>query len=123
MAHELLSYLWSTFELEISMGGSRVRWIEIIEIRSLSTKNALLELNLPTLMAEIEAEKKPLKIEIYRHGELETDWSIHLHYTSDSNQIGRSLFAVRFASLLEEFGSVHHSIWKEMRWYGSRAAE
>ena len=100
-----------------------MRWIEIIEIRSLSNKNALLELNLQALMAELKAEKNPHKIEIYRHGELETDWSIHLHYTSDSNQVGRSLFGVRFASLMKEFGFVHHSIWKEMRRCGSRTEE
>ena len=100
-----------------------MRWIEIIEIRSLSNKNFLLELDLQALMAELKAEEKLHKIEIYRHGELETDWSIHLYYTSDSNQVGRSLFGVRFASLLKEFGFVHHSIWKEMRWCGSRTGE
>lgn len=100
-----------------------MRYIEIIEIRSLSIKKALLEMNLKAVMADSEAEKKPHQIEIYRHGELESDWSIHLHYLSDSNQAGKSLFGVRFASLMKEFGFVHHSIWQEMRSCESRAGE
>ncbi|UCF97326.1 MAG: hypothetical protein JSV89_19455 [Spirochaetaceae bacterium] len=100
-----------------------MRWIEIIEIRSLSNTNALLDLNLQALMADPSAEKKLKKIEIYRHGDLATDWSIHLHYVSDSIDVGESPFGVRFASLMKEFGFVHHSIWKEMRWCGPPTGE
>jgi hypothetical protein len=100
-----------------------MRWIEIIEIRSLSTDNAMLDLNLEGLMAEPLAEMKPKKIEIYRHGDLATDWSIHLHYVSDSIEVGRSPFGVRFALLMKEFGFVHHSIWKEVQRCGSSATK
>ena len=92
-----------------------MRWIEIIEIRSLSNKNALLELDLPAIMRELKVEQEPDSIEMYCHGEMETDWSIHFRYTSDSNQVSRSLFGLRFVSLLKEFGFVHNSIWKELR--------
>ena len=66
-------------------------------------------------MVELAVEKEVESIEMYCHGELETDWNIHIHYTSDSNQVGRSHFGLRFVSLLKEFGFVHHSIWKEMQ--------
>ena len=92
-----------------------MRWVEIIEIRSLSNDKALLEPDLPALLAELASEKEPERIEIYSHGELKTDWSIHLHYLSDSEMANRSLLGLRLDSLLREFGFVHHSIWKEIR--------
>ena len=100
-----------------------MKWIEIIEIRSLSRKNALLELDLTALIAELKGNEKPCRIGILRHGELETDWSIHLYYASDSSQANRSLFGARFASLLKEFGLVHHSVWKEVRSCESKTGE
>ena len=92
-----------------------MRWVEIIEIRSLSYKEALLELDLLALLNELVPEKDPEKIEMYRHGELQTDWSIHLHYNCDADKACRSLLGLRLVSLLREFGFVHHSIWKEVR--------
>ena len=92
-----------------------MRWVEIIEVRSLSNEKALLEPDLPALLAELAGEKEPDRIEIYCHGELKTDWSIHFHYTSDSEKASRSLLGLRLVSLLREFGFVHHSIWKEIQ--------
>lgn len=92
-----------------------MRLIEIIEIRSLSDQKALLELDLPALLAELAEEKEVQSIAIYRHGELETDWSIHLQFASDTDQAGRSQIGFRLVSLLKEFGFVHHSTWIEMR--------
>jgi hypothetical protein len=92
-----------------------MRWVEIIEIRSLSNEEALLEPDLPALLSELGKETEPERIEMYRHGEVKTDWSIHLHYASDSGEPTRSLLGLRLVSLLREFGFVHHSIWKEVR--------
>jgi hypothetical protein len=92
-----------------------MRWIEIIDIRSLRFPQALLELDLQALMAELATEKQVTRVEIYWHGELETDYSVHIHYRSDSDRVGRSQFGLHIVSLLKEFGLVHHSIWREMR--------
>jgi hypothetical protein len=92
-----------------------MRWVEIIEIRSLSNTRALMEPDLTALLTELAAEKKPERIEMYCHGELKTDWSVHLHYISDSEKASRSLLGLRLVSLLRELGFVHHSVWKEVR--------
>jgi hypothetical protein len=92
-----------------------VRWVEIIDVRSLSHEEALLEPELPALLSELAAEREPERIEMYRHAELRTDWSIHIHYTSDSQEPVKSLLGLRLVALMREFGFVHHGIWREAR--------
>jgi hypothetical protein len=72
-------------------------------------------LDVPALLEELAEEREILSITIYRHEELETDWSIHLQFVSDSDRAGRSQTGIRLASLLKEYGIVHHSIWREIR--------
>jgi hypothetical protein len=90
-------------------------FVEVIEIRSLSDQKTLMGLELPELLKELAEEREVRAIAIYRHGELETDWSLHLRFTSDSDRVGRSQVGFRLVSLLREFGIVHHGLWKEMR--------
>ncbi len=92
-----------------------MRWVEILEIRSFGNKKALMVQDLPTLLKDYVVEKGLENIEIYCHGELSSDWSIHLHYCSEAAPANRSIFGLRLVSMLKESGFVHHSIWNEMR--------
>jgi len=95
--------------------GTKMRWVEIIEIRSFGNEKALMEPDLPALLEELAREKEAESIEIYCHGELKSDWSIHIHHSTEAKKVSRSLVGLRLASILKEFGFVHHSIWNEMR--------
>ena len=94
-----------------------MRWVEIIEIRSFGNKKALMDPDLPTLLKDLAQEKEPEGIEIYCHGELISDWSNHIHYSSGSETGSKSLLGLRLVSMLKESGFVHHSVWNEIRRY------
>lgn len=92
-----------------------MRWVEVIDVCSLSHEEALLNLDLPALLKESAAGREPRRIDVYRHADLGTDWSVRLHYTSNSHEPTKSPVGILLAALLREFGFVHHSIWKEVR--------
>ena len=90
-----------------------MRWLEIIELRSIERDRALLEIDLPNLMAEVDQEVKPQGFKLYKHGTLETDLSIHLLYDCEVTNIRKSPLGLRLASALGEFGLVNHTLWFE----------
>ncbi len=88
-----------------------MNWLEIIELRSVSKQHALVEQDLVDLAAGADREFKPQAIDVYRHSTVETDWSIHLHYQSEREDVCESSLGLRLAAALKEFGLVHHSVW------------
>lgn len=94
-----------------------MRWVEVLEFRSFGNDKALLEPNLSGLFDELGQEKTAERIEIYGHVELKSDWSIHIHCSSDSMKATKSPLGVRLVSLLSKSGFVHHGIWSELRRY------
>ena len=94
-----------------------MRWIEILEIRSFGNKQALVYQDFPTLFEDLANEKGLERIEIYCHGEMSSDWSIHIHYRAETATTGRSIYGIRLVSVLKKYGFVHHSIWNEVRRY------
>lgn len=92
-----------------------MRWVEIIEIRSFGNKKELIVPDLPALLEELALEKTAESVEIYCHGQLKSDWSINLHYSTDSKKVNKSHVGLRLVSMLRESGFVHHSIWQEIQ--------
>jgi len=90
-----------------------MKWLEIIELRSVSKHHALVEQDLADLAAGADQEVKPQVINVYRHLTVETDWSIHLHYQSEREDVCESPLGLRLAAALKEFGLVHHGVWVE----------
>ena len=86
--------------------------LEIIELRTVLKNNAL-EAYLAQWLAEAAAGEKKHKIRIYRHAELENDYSIHFQYDPRTADNELAVLAQRLASVLKEFGLVNHTIWIE----------
>lgn len=83
-----------------------MKWLEIIELRSVGKHQAQVEKGLADLTAGAGPE-----INVYRSLTVNTDWSIHLHYESDRDDIRESSLGLRMAEALREFGLIHHSVW------------
>jgi hypothetical protein len=91
-----------------------MKWLEIIELRSVGSDRELLELQLQTLMNEVEKETKKQAIKSYGRAMIDTDFSIHLVHDSKRVENNGSPLGLRLASALKAFGLVNHSIWIEM---------
>ena len=90
-----------------------MKWLEIIELRSVDRDRVLNELDLMSLVAELEQGSWPKEIKIYVHGTVETDMSVNLIYDSESVDTRGSSLGLRLVSTLREFGLVNHSVWVE----------
>ena len=91
-----------------------MKWLEVIELRSVNSNRELLESHLRTLLAAIDKETQQQTIKSYRSVMIDNDFSIHLSYDSTKLENKGSQLGLRLASALKEFGLVNHSIWLEM---------
>lgn len=55
-----------------------MKWLEIIELQSVDSNQALLESNLKNLINEVSQGAKDQSIKIYNHVSIDTDFSIHI---------------------------------------------
>jgi len=91
-----------------------MKWLEIIELRSVDSNRELLESQLQNLINEVDKETKKQAIKSYSRVMIDTDFSIHLFHDSKKVENSGSPLGLRLASALKEFGLVNHSIWIEM---------
>jgi hypothetical protein len=91
-----------------------MKWLEVIELRSMGNKRAVIESHLQDLIDEMIQEARQQKIKAYSHVTVETDFNIHLYHDSKRADINGSPLGLRLASALKEFGLVNHSVWVEM---------
>ena len=91
-----------------------MKWLEIIELRSVGNDRELLESQLQNLTNELDKETKKQAIKVYSHTTVETDFRIHLFHDSKKVENSGSQLGLCIASALKEFGLVNHSIWNEM---------
>jgi len=52
-------------------------------------------------------------LKTFRHGALETDLSVHLHWDSEMPEPNGSALGLCLAQALKEFGLIDHSVWVE----------
>jgi hypothetical protein len=88
-----------------------MKWLEIIEIQSVSNNQALVELNLENLLNEIKSDKAEQTIKIYNNVSVMTDYSIHIYNQSDKVNRQGSELGSRLVSTLKAFGLVNYTIW------------
>jgi hypothetical protein len=88
-----------------------VKWLEVIKLRSAGKSPALLE-ELLQSMAQIK-QSGLVEMKTYRHADLETDLSIHLHWESEGPAQNGSALGLRLAQAFKEFGLIDHSTWIE----------
>ena len=92
-----------------------MKWLEIIELRSAGSNQALLESHLKNLLDEVRNEAKQQAIKVYRRVIVDTDFSIHLMHNSKKLENSGSPLGLRLVSALKEYGLVNHSVWIEMQ--------
>jgi len=87
----------------------RMKWIEIIRLRSAENASEPLKAFLPAMGKN--GQPGLLEARIYRHASWETDWSLHLLWESGKPEKNGSTLGLRLSRALEEFGLVDHSVW------------
>ncbi len=83
-----------------------MKWLEIIELRSVDSNRELLESKLQNLINEVNQEARQQKIKLYSHKSVETDFSIHLFHDSTNIDNSGSELGLHLTSALKEFGLV-----------------
>jgi hypothetical protein len=91
-----------------------MKWLEIIELRSVDRNRDLLISQLHKLSNEVYQETGKQTVTIYCCVKFKSDFSIHLFHHSKEVEFSGSPLGIRLASALKEFGLVNHSIWAEM---------
>lgn len=92
-----------------------MKWVEVIQLRSVENKHDRLESKLHRLIEEVNKEKKRRAIVAYNHALVDTDFSIHLFHDSKKVKMNGSRLGLRLASVLKTFGLVNHSVWIKMK--------
>ena len=90
-----------------------MKWLEIIELRSVDSNRELLKSQLQKLINEVEKEAKKQAIKVYSRVMIDTDFSIHLFHDSKKIENSGSPLGLHLASALKKFGLVNHSVWVE----------
>jgi len=104
----------SFVELSNEKREKKMKWLEVIELRSVGSNQELLESHLQMLIDEVEKEASKQTIKSYRRVMIDTDFSIHLVHDSTEGENSASPLGLRLTSALKEFGMVNHRIWVEM---------
>ena len=91
-----------------------MKWIELIQLRSVEGNRGILESELRRLIKDVDGERKKQVVMAYRRVSIDTDFSIHIFHASKNIEDGGSRLGMRLVAALKEFGLVHHSIWMEM---------
>ena len=91
-----------------------MKWLEIIELRSVESSRKLIEEQLQSLLNEFGMESKKQEMNVYRRVMIDTDIRIHLLHDSKKVKNSGSRLGLRLVSALKPFGLVNHSIWIEM---------
>lgn len=97
-----------------------MEWLEIIEIRAIGNNREKLKLQLQELINDLRMEAELESVKIYRHGSLETDFSIHLFHDSKNSETDCSLICSRLVASLKDFGFVNNKVWIETKNNGER---
>jgi hypothetical protein len=90
-----------------------MKWLEIIELRSVDSNRELLKRQLKALIDEAHKKAEQQAIKVYNHVAIDTDFSIHLLYDSVKADINGSPLGLQLVSTLKKFGLVNHSVWIE----------
>jgi hypothetical protein len=93
---------------------NHMKWIEVIQLRSVNNNRELLESKLQKLIDQVDKEKKKQRIMAYTRALIDTDFSIHIFHDSKKVENSGSPLGLRIASALKAFGLVNHSVWIEI---------
>ena len=90
-----------------------MKWLEIIELRSVGKNRKFLERDLKSLIEELNNDTEQRTIEVYSRVAVDSDFSIHLLHDSKEADINGSPLGLQLVSSLKEYGLINHSVWIE----------
>ena len=91
-----------------------MKWVEIIELRSVDRNRETLEAYLKMLTCAVKKDLKKSMISVFRRSGIGIDYSVHLYHHSNKIEDEGSSLGQHLSSGLKEFGLVNHSVWTEM---------
>ena len=92
-----------------------MKWIEVIQLRSVDSVRERLDAKLQGLIDQVEKGGKKQVIMAYSRVLIDTDFSIHILHDSKKVEKGGSRLGIRIVTALKEFGLANHSIWVELQ--------
>jgi hypothetical protein len=95
-------------------GGFQLKWLEIIELRVNTSNLEQVASELERIVKEHEVPANNLRISLYRHAYIETDFSVHLVHDSIAIPSNGSLLGRHLNSVLSEFGIIHRALWRRI---------
>jgi len=90
-----------------------MKWLEIIELRSVGNNRKLFEQEFKSLIEELNRETEQGAIKVYCRIAIDSDFSIHLLHNSKKADINGSPLVMQLISSLKEYGLINHSVWEE----------
>ena len=93
-----------------------MKWLEIIELRSVEKDKNTLAIQIEKMLREVERELKVGSVRSYRRVLIETDFSIHLFHETENMETSGSETGLRLVAVLRDFGLVNHTTWTETRY-------
>lgn len=95
---------------------AEIKWIEIISLRFSKPghRQTLLEI-FNQVKRELEVAPNALLFaELYVNTNIETDWSIYLHWNRQHGRHpAKTVLGISIAEYFQSFGLVNHSIWEQ----------
>jgi len=88
--------------------------MEIIEIRVQYKAKQKLEQELKKILTEMENKQMEQPMKVYKRLNMETDYVILLMNQSNEITVKDSQLGIRLSSVLNDYGMVNYSKWKEM---------
>ena len=92
-----------------------MEWVEIINARIAANANPWeMERLFLDIRNNVAADRKEaVRMKIYRSGNVDSDWSIHLHRETGERAPGRTGLGIKLADIIRPMALVDHSIWVE----------
>jgi hypothetical protein len=90
-----------------------MKWIEIINLRSLAKVNTHLLDELLQQVVKSKTAGHPVEIRMYHRSILETDLSIHIYWETKLQHQPESPLGQQFSYALKSLGLLNHSVWVE----------
>jgi hypothetical protein len=98
----------------VAKGNANMKWIEVIQLRSIDGNRKLLESKLNKLIDDVGGKSKKQIIMVFNRVLIDTDYSIQIFHESNKVENTGSPLGIRLANALKEFVLVNHSVWVDM---------
>ena len=92
-----------------------MKWIETLELRSISREDPLKEMDLHTMMSNMPPASKPYLMVFFQHANIKGDVCVHLLFDTDQVPPEESEPGHQLKEVFRGAGLVSHKIWVESK--------